>query len=225
MIRFIDAGKAYRSRRNRRELVWPIRHLTASIAKGESTAILSEDDSAKTTLIDLVSGTELLTEGEILRSGHISWPASFRGMINPRMTARQNLRFLSDTYGHDFGAAYDFVSDFTELGRQMDQLVRQGTNEQRNRLAIGMLLAMNFEFILVDEVFEAGDGNFRRKVSQYIEDNQDRITFFMATSNVRLAERYCQRGGILLDGTVTFYDSMDEAAREFRRHKHGTEDS
>lgn len=225
MIRFIDAGKAYRSRRNRRELIWPIRHFTASIARGESTAILSADDNAKTTLIDLVSGTESLTEGEILRSGHISWPASFRGMMNPRMTARQNLRFLSDTYGHDFGAAFDFLSDFTELGRMMDQIVRQYTNVQRNTLAIGMLLAMNFEFILVDEVFEAGDGSFRRKVNQFIEDNQDRTTFFMATSNIRLAERYCQRAGILLDGTVTFYDSVSDAVREFRHLRQHAEGS
>ncbi|MCB1444694.1 MAG: ATP-binding cassette domain-containing protein [Rhizobiaceae bacterium] len=219
MIRFRNAGKAFRSRRNKRELVWPLRHFTATIVQGESTAILSPNDSDKTTLIDLVAGTETLTEGEIVRTGHISWPASFRGMINPRMTARQNLRFLTDAYGHDFGAAYEFVHDFTELGRQMDQIVRQCTNEQRHRLAIAMLLAMNFEFILVDETFEAGDMNFRRKVTQFIDDNQDRITFFMATNNARLAERYCQRAGILVDGTVTFFDTMTEAVAEFRRYR------
>jgi len=163
-----------------------------------------------------VAGTEAPTEGQVIRTGHISWPASFRGMINPRMTGRQNLRFLADTYGHDFGAAYDFVRDFTELGRQMDLLVRQCSNEQRNRLAVAFLLAMNFEFILVDDTFEAGDANFRRKIAQFIEDNDDRITFFMATSNPRLAERYCRRAGILLDGTVTFYDSMAEAIAVFR---------
>lgn len=216
MIRFVNTGKAFRSRRNRRELVWPIRNFNATIEKGESTAILVPAGGGKTTLIDLVAGTEMPTEGEVVRTGHISWPASFRGMINPRMTARQNLRFLTDTYGHDFGAAYDFVRDFTELGRYMDLLVRQCSNEQRNRLAIAVLLAMNFEFILVDDQFEAGDPTFRRKVGQFVEDNRDQITFFMATGNLRLAERYCQRAGILLDGTVTFYDSVPEAIATFR---------
>ena len=222
MIRFVNAGKAFRSRRNKQELVWPIRHFNATIEQGESTAILALEGAGKTTLIDLVAGTESPTEGEIIRSGHISWPASFRGMINPRMTGRQNLRFLADTYGHDFGSAYDFVQDFAELGRYMDLLVKQCSNEQRHRLAIAILFAMNFEFILVDDTFEAGDAQFRRKIAQFVEDNDDRITFFMATSSARLAERYCKRAGILIDGSVTFYDSMEEAASVFRRMK--TED-
>jgi capsular polysaccharide transport system ATP-binding protein len=222
MIRFVNAGKAFRARRNRQELVWPLRNFTATIRQGESTAILAPEGGGKTTLIDLVAGTENPTEGEIIRSGHISWPASFRGMINPRMTGRQNLRFLADTYGHDFGAAYNFVQDFAELGRYMDLLVKQCSNEQRHRLAIAVLFAMNFEFILVDDSFEAGDAAFRRKVAQFIEDNDDRITFFMATSSARLAERYCKRAGILLDGGVTFYDSVEEAVGIFRRMK--TED-
>lgn len=219
MIRFVNAGKAFRARRNREQLVWPIRNFTATIEHGESTAILALEGSGKTTLVGLVAGSENPTEGEIVRTGHISWPASFRGMINPRMTARQNLRFLCDTYGHDFRAAHDFVEEFAELGRYMDLVVKQCNNDQRHRLALAVLFAMNFEFILVDDTFEAGDAPFRRRVQEFIEDNSDRITFFMATSSARLAERYCKRVGILADGTVTFYDSMQEGISIFRRMK------
>jgi hypothetical protein len=41
----------------------------------------------------------------------------------------------------------------------------------------------------------------------------------MATSSGRLAERYCKRAGILLDGGVTFYDSMEQAITPGRRMK------
>jgi capsular polysaccharide transport system ATP-binding protein len=219
MIRFENVGKAFHGRRNRKELVWPIRHLTGSVERGESTAVLALEGSGKTTLINLVSGSEQPTEGQIFRSGHISWPANFRGMINPRMTGRQNLRFLTDTYGHDFRAALDFVQEFAELGKYVDMIVRQCSNEQRNRLAISILFAMNFEFILVDETFEGGDSTFRRRVTRYIEDNQDRITFFMATSSARLAERYCRRGAVLMDGEIRFFDTIAEAATVFRRYR------
>jgi capsular polysaccharide transport system ATP-binding protein len=220
MIRFDNVGKAFRHRRNSRELVWPLRNFTATIRHGESTAILAPEGGGKTTLIDLVAGTENPTEGQIIRTGHISWPASFRGMINPRMTARQNLRFLADTYGHDFRSAHDFVQDFAELGRYMDQSLKQCTNEQRHRLAVSLLFAMNFEFILVDDTFEAGDAAFRRKVSDYLDENKGRVALFMATSSIRLAERYCSRIGLLIDGKVTLYDTMAEAVeiyRSFRR--------
>jgi capsular polysaccharide transport system ATP-binding protein len=157
----------------------------------------------------------LLTEGSITRGGHISWPASYRGVISAKMTGKQNLRFLTDCYGVNFAAAYEFLQEFSELGRYVDLPVRQYSNEQRHRLALTSLLAMNFEFILVDDSFEAGDSSFRRKTAQYVKDNSDSITFFMATGNTRLVERYCQRAGILSEGTVTFYPSVAEAIEAF----------
>ena len=216
MIRFENVGKAFKSRREKGEILWPIRHFNATIVDGESTGILVPDGGGKTTLIDLVGGSELLTEGRILRAGHISWPASNRILFNPRMTGKQNLRFLTDCYGRNFKAAYEFVAEFSELGRYFDLPVKQYSNEQKHRLALSTLLAMHFEFILVDDSFEAGDGKFRRKITAHVEENQDRITFFMATGNTRLVERYCQRAGVLRDGTVTFYDTIAEAIEVFK---------
>ena len=131
------------------------------------------------------------------------------------MTGKQNLRFLTDCYGRNFAAAHEFLQEFSELGRYIDLPVRQYSNEQRHRLALTALLAMNFEFILVDDAFEAGDSSFRRKTVQYVKDNSDSITFFIATGNTRLVERYCQRAGILSDGAVTFYPSVAEAIEAF----------
>lgn len=219
MISFRNVGKAFRARRDKREILWPIRHVTTTINKGESIAIFALEGTGKTTLINLVAGTEEPSEGEILRNGHISWPAGYRGAFNMKMTVRQNLRFLTDAWGHDFRSAYDFIEDFAELGRGMDQSLRLFSNEQRQRLSISVLFAMNFEFILVDESFEGGDPHFRRKVNNFVDDNRDRITFFMATSRPQSAERLCQRGGVLLDGEITFYDSIDEAAIVYNRRR------
>ncbi|UVC10246.1 ABC transporter ATP-binding protein [Rhizobium sp. TH2] len=215
MIHFDNVGKAYKSRKDRGEVVWPIRNFSATIVNGESTAILVPEGGGKTTLIDLVAGSELLTEGSITRGGHISWPASYRGIISAKMTGKQNLRFLTDCYGRNFAAAYEFLQEFSELGRYVDLPVRQYSNEQRHRLALTSLLAMNFEFILIDDAFEAGESSFRRRTAEYVKDNSDSITFFMATGNTRLVERYCQRAGILSEGTVTFYPSVAEAIEAF----------
>lgn len=217
MIRFENVGKAFRSRKDKNEIFWPIRHFTTTIANGESTAILVPESGGKTTLIDLVGGSEILTEGRILRSGHISWPANNRILFHARMTGKQNLRFLTDCYGRNFKAAYAFVEELSELGRYLELPVRQYNNEQRHRLALSALLAMRFEFILVDDMFEAGEGKFRRRMTEFIDENRDSITFFMATGNTRLAERYCQRAGVLRDGTVTFYESVPEAIAAFRQ--------
>lgn len=215
MIRFENVGKAFKSRRNKREIIWPIRNFTTTIVNGESTGILVPAGGGKTTLIDLVAGSELLTEGTITRGGHISWPASFRGIFSAKMTGKQNLRFLTDCYGRGFATAYQFVEEFSELGRYIDLPMRQYSNEQRHRFALTTLLSMNFEFILIDDTFEAGEISFRRRLGQFVKDNSENITFFMATGNTRLVERYCQRAGILHNGSVIFYPSVAEAIAAF----------
>jgi capsular polysaccharide transport system ATP-binding protein len=169
----------------------------------------------KTTLIDLVSGSETLTEGTIHRTGHISWAVSNRSMFSAKMTGRQNLRFLTDCYGRNFKAAYDFLMDFSELGRYIDLPMKQYSGDQRYRLALTSILAMNFDFILVDDVFESGDFTFRKKIFEYVQENQANFTFLMATSNTKLVDRYCKRAGVLDQGTVVFYDSIQEAKDAF----------
>lgn len=215
MIRFENAGKAFKSRRVKNELIWPLRNFTATIADGESTGILVPEGGGKTTLMDVVAGNESLTEGDIQRSGHISWPVSNRSMFNAKMTGRQNLRFLTDCYGRNFKATYDFLMDFSELGRHIDLPIRQYSGEQRYRLALTSIFALNFDFILVDDVFEAGDQAFRRKIMQYVQANKSSFTFLIATGNTKLVERYCERAGILHGGTVVFYESIEEAKRNF----------
>lgn len=215
MIRFDNAGKAFKSRKRKGELIWPLRNFTATIAEGESTGILVPEGGGKTTLIDIVSGSETLTEGDIRRSGNISWAVSNRSMFSAKMSGRQNLRFLTDCYGQNFKAAYDFLMDFSELGRYIDQPIRQYTGEQRYRLAVASIFAMNFDFILVDDIFEAGDLAFRRKIMQYVKENQANLTFLIASGNIKLVERYCKRVGVLKDGTVEFYDSIEEAKKAF----------
>jgi capsular polysaccharide transport system ATP-binding protein len=215
MIQLENVGKAYKSRKNRNEVVWPIRNFNLTVVDGQSTGILVPEGGGKTTLIDLIAGSEILTEGRIRREGHISWPASNRSLFNGRMTGKQNLRFLTDCYGRNFNAAYEFVTEFSELGRLVDQPMRQYSNEQRQRLALSILLAMHFEFILVDDMLEAGDRKFRQKMIAHFEEIRDEVTFFMATGNTRLVERLCQRAGVLQDGVVTLYDSVPQAIAAF----------
>jgi capsular polysaccharide transport system ATP-binding protein len=215
MIAFEKAGKAYRNRKG--EISWVFRDFTALFPTGVSTGILSPRGQGKTTLIELAAGNEPPSEGRISRQGRISWPYGSKSSISNRLTGKQNLRFMTDVYGRNFGAAYDFVADFADLGRYLDAPVRQYNFEMRARLSISMLFAMDFDYILVDDAMDGGDNSFRKKCSEYIEANQDRLTFFIASSNPQIVTKYCQSAGVLNEGQLTLYDDVNEAISEFNK--------
>lgn len=215
MISFENAGKAYRNRKG--EVSWVFRNFSAVFPDGTNVGILTPRGQGKTTLISLAAGNEYASEGRVSRQGRISWPWGFKSNIAARLSGRQNLRFLTDVYGRNFGKAYDFVAEFSDLGRYLDMPMRQYNNEMKARLSISALLAMDFQHILVDDSMEGGDNTFRKKCAQYLEDNRDRLTFFIATSNVAVVSKYCQVAGVLNEGRLMLYDSMEEAIEEFNK--------
>ncbi|MDB5526292.1 MAG: transporter family protein [Rhizobium sp.] len=215
MISFENAGKAYRNRKG--VTSWVFRDFNARFPEGRSIGILTPRGQGKTTLISLAAGNEPTSEGRIYRQGRVSWPFGFRSNISNRLTGKQNLRFMTDVYGRNFGDAYDFVAEFSELGRHLDAPMRQYNNEMRGRFAISSLFAMDFSFILIDDSMDGGDNAFRRRCTQYLEENADRLTFFMATGSVPLVTKYCQSAGVLNEGKMTLYDSIPEAVEEFNK--------
>ena len=215
MITFDNAGKAFRNRKG--DVSWVFRNFSASFVDGVSTGILVPRGQGKTTLIDLAAGNESPSEGHIYRQGRISWPLGDKSNISNRLTGKQNLRFLTDVYGRHFGNAYDFVVEFADLGRYLDAPIRQYNSEMRARLSIASLFAMDFNYILVDDSMDGGDNSFRRKCAQYLAENSDRFTFFMATGNVEMVLKYCQSAGVLNEGVLTLYDTVSDAIAEFNK--------
>jgi capsular polysaccharide transport system ATP-binding protein len=213
MITFERAGRAYRNRKG--EIGWVLRDFSYDFAPGISTGILAPRGQGKSTFISLAAGNEMLTEGRIYREGRISQPYGARSHISNKLTGKQNLRFMTDVYGRNFGRAYEFVTEFADLGRYLDAPMRQYNFEMRARLAVSMLFALEFDYILIDDALDGGDMNFRRKCAQYIEDNRSRFTLLIATSNPLMVTKYCQRAGVLNEGQLTFYPTVEDAVERF----------
>lgn len=215
MISFENTGKAYRNRKG--VINWVFRNIDAALPAGKSIGILAPESQGKSTFISLAAGNEQPSEGRIYRHGRISWPYNSKTNISPKLTGKQNLRFLTDVYGRNFAEAYDFVSEFSDLGKYLDAPLKQYNSEMKSRLSISALFAMDFNYILVDESMDGGDASFRRKCSTYLEDNKEKLTFLIASSNPQIISRYCQAAGLLNGGNLTLYDNVDDAIEEFNK--------
>lgn len=213
MIVFDHVGKAYRNRKN--AVSWVFRDFSAVFEDGVNVGILAPANQGKTTLTALASGNEAPSEGRIYREGRVSWPYGFKGAISQKLSGKQNLRFLTDVYGGNFGRVYEFVAEFCELERHIDSLLKNYNNEMRHRFSVGALFAMGFEHILIDDSLDYGDGSFRRKCVKYLDDNRDRFTLLMATGNVNLVRKYCEKAGVLNEGRLEMYDSVEAAIATF----------
>jgi capsular polysaccharide transport system ATP-binding protein len=185
------------------------------VGAGERMGILGPNGSGKSTLIKILSGILLPTSGEVRRGLRLSWPLALGGGFEGQLTGYDNVRFLSRLYDLPFKDTFDYVADFSELGKHIYMPVRFYSDGMRMRLAFALSLAMNFECYLIDEVILVGDRRFQLKCHDELFGRRQHCGMIMAVHDAGVIKEYCQSALILKAGRGRLMTDLDLAARVY----------
>ena len=108
------------------------------VGRGERLAVLGRNGAGKSTLIQILSGVQVATSGTIDRGLTMSWPLALSGGFQGELTGFDNVRFIARIYDVPFKETYEFVSDFSEIGRQLHTPFKYYSNGMRMRLAFAL---------------------------------------------------------------------------------------
>ena len=208
MIRFIDLQKSFWTKDGPKHVA---RDINAVFPTGTSVALLGRNGAGKSTLMQMIGGSARPDSGDIQISGSMSWPVGFAGSFHGSLTGRQNVRFIARVYGVDTDELLDFVEDFAELGAHFDLPVRSYSSGMKSRLAFGVSIGTPFDTYLVDEVTSVGDAAFRRKSRLVFEERMRGSGAVVVTHSMTEVRQLCTAGAVLEDGTLTYYDDVEEA--------------
>jgi capsular polysaccharide transport system ATP-binding protein len=183
------------------------------VGAGERMGILGPNGSGKSTLIKVLSGLLEPTRGEVRRGLRLSWPLALGGGFEGHLTGYDNVRFLARLYDLPFAETFDYVADFSELGKHMYTPVRFYSDGMRMRLAFALSLAMNFECYLIDEVILVGDRRFQLKCHDELFGRRQHCGMIMAVHDAGVIKEYCQSALLLKAGRGRLVTDLDLAAR------------
>jgi capsular polysaccharide transport system ATP-binding protein len=209
-VEAIDISKTFLTARG------PVRALdrvSFRVAAGERMGILGANGSGKSTLIRILSGILLPTSGTVRRGLKLSWPLALGGGFEGQLTGHDNVRFLAGIYDLPFKKTYDYVKDFSELGRHMHMPVRFYSDGMRMRLAFALSLAMDFECYLIDEALLVGDRRFQLKCHDELFGRRAHCGMIMAVHDAAVIKEYCNRALILKAGRGRVLDDVSLASR------------
>ncbi|WP_374282466.1 ABC transporter ATP-binding protein [Novosphingobium sp.] len=208
MIRLTGVRKSYHTRSGMHEV---LRGIDLTIAPGEKLGIVGRNGAGKSTLFRIISGVELPTSGTVERTMSVSWPLAFGGAFQNGLTGYDNLRFICRIYGTDYQRAVEYVAEFSELGAYMREPLRIYSSGMRARLAFAISMVVEFDCYLIDEVTAVGDARFQAKCqSELFEKRADR-SLIIVSHDTHYLRHHCDRGAVLLDGTLHQFPTADEA--------------
>jgi capsular polysaccharide transport system ATP-binding protein len=188
-----------------------LKNVSFTIRRGDSIGICGANGAGKSTLMKLFAGVERPTAGTITRRMSVSWPIGLSQAFQSTLTGADNARFIARIYGKDERALLDYVDDFAQLGRYMDEPIRVYSAGMHARLAFGISLAIRFDCYLVDEITGVGDERFRSKAEEALQERKREGTLIMVSHDSNTLLRYCDKGAVVYGGAVTLYDTIREA--------------
>jgi capsular polysaccharide transport system ATP-binding protein len=207
MIQLDRLSKSFAVRDGRKVIVDT---LSAVFPTGASVALLGRNGAGKSTLLKLIAGTIRPTSGKVLSTGSISYPVGFQGSFHPDLTGLQNTRFVARLYGVDSDALGAFVEEFAELGAHFRMPFRSYSAGMKSRLSFGVSMGIPFDTYLVDEVTSVGDGAFRRKSIEMLDDRQRNAGAIVVSHSPPMIRRLCTMAAVLEAGRLHFYNDVDE---------------
>ena len=185
--------------------------LSFDLGPSDRLAVLGRNGQGKSTLISILGGVIPQTSGKVDWRMRSSWPIGFGGGFQGSLTGIDNIRFLSRIYEKNYKNLLDRVDGFAELGAKLKMPVKFYSAGMRARLAFGLSLAIEFDCYLIDELMAVGDARFQRKCQEELFDKRSERAFIMASHDVHLIEKLCDRALVIEGGRAKMFTDIAEA--------------
>ncbi len=191
--------------------------VSLELGRGQALGVVGANGAGKSTLLRLMGGLAKPTSGQLERSGRFGRLLDLGAGFLEDCTGRENARIALS-----IGAAWaehsaGVVEDFSGLGRFLDEPVRTYSLGMRLRLAYALVVAEEPDVLVVDEVLAVGDEAFQRRCMVYMEAFlASGKTLVLATHNLYVAEKICDRALWLEAGEVKALGPTSEVVRGYR---------
>jgi ABC-type polysaccharide/polyol phosphate transport system ATPase subunit len=199
--------------------IWALRDVSFEIGSGEGVALLGASGSGKSTLLRVISGVLEPDTGRLESEGPIGSLLSVQAGVMAALTGRENTLLLGVLAGMTPDQARAEMAEVQRRSRLDDQyehLVGSYSQGMRARLGLSVIERTEPSILLLDEVHEALDHEFRDHVEAYGHELLANGGVVVATGHDHpMLERLCTRALLLENGHLVADGKFTEIQRRY----------
>jgi ABC-type polysaccharide/polyol phosphate transport system ATPase subunit len=200
-------------------IIWGLRNVTFSVPAGEGVALIGPSGSGKTTTLRVLAGIYTPDEGQVLVGGRVGSLLSTDAGLLALLTGSENallLGVLSGLSRKESKRALGAVKERSGLGDAFEYPVTAYSQGMRARLGFAVAEEVRPRVLLLDEVHEALDEEFRGIVQERARALVDSGGVVFATGHdLPLLKRLCGRAIYLRNGSIRAEGPFSDVERVY----------
>ena len=174
----------------------------------ETLALVGPNGAGKSTLLAILAGALEPTAGTVESRGRVGWVPQ-RPAHYGRLSARENLELFARLEGEPSSEGDRLLREFELPDDDRPSLALSAGNRQRLNLALALIGRP--DALLLDEPTAALDPPQRRRLWERVDAlRREGGSVCFVTQNLEELPLHADRVALLVDGTLTFPDSVGE---------------
>jgi len=202
-----------------------VNKLNLKVKRGEIFGFLGPNGAGKTTTIKLMTGLLKPTSGTVRIMGidiqeNPIEAKKFIGLIPEepqiyeKLTGKEFLRFMGNLFGMNKKEIEQKIKELLKifnLTKRGDELIQSYSHGMKQKIAIAGALIHSPKVLFFDEPTVGLDPKSARIIKDILRFRAEaRDCIFMSTHILEIAERICDRVGIILNGKLIAVGNMEE---------------
>jgi ABC-type polysaccharide/polyol phosphate transport system ATPase subunit len=216
---FQQAAGRLLKRLSRGQPFWALREVSVRVGAGEAVCLLGKNGAGKSTLLRLVCGLGRPTTGRVRLEGRVAALLELGAGFHPMLTGRENVYVSAVVSGMrraEVDRRFPDIAAFADIGQFIDQPFRTYSAGMQMRLAFAVAIHTDPDSLVIDEVLAVGDTSFQERCIGRIERfRRAGKTLLVASHDVDLVTRLCDRGLVLHEGRLLFDGPVGEAVSRY----------
>jgi ABC-type polysaccharide/polyol phosphate transport system ATPase subunit len=211
--------------KNDRVVVKALSDINLSLRDGDRIGLVGHNGAGKSTLLRVLAGVYEPVQGRILIDGKVTPLFDMLPGLDGEDTGYQNIITAGLLFGMSRPEIEELlpeVEEFSELGEYLSLPVRTYSLGMMTRLGFAFATAMEPGILLLDEGIGAGDARFAERVEKRLKSFFERSSIIvLASHSNHLIKSFCNRAGLMRNGTIVSVGSVDDVLAQYDVLIHG----
>ena len=197
-----------------------LKNVSFQAESGAIVGIIGDNGSGKSTLLRVLAGIYAEDSGEIILNGRVVSLINLHLGLMQRLTMKENIYICGAFFSlsrKEIENKFQSIVEFSGLHEFINTKLYQFSNGMLQRFVFSVAINCDADILLLDEIFEVGDEDFKKRSSAKIKQIADSGGCVLLVSHdLEIISKYCNKVIWLKDGLVFAQGSPDEIIKKYK---------